>query len=261
VMRTYNSNSTRIALFGRGWSTAYDETISIYDNDILRLNQADGRAIYFTRPPGSSGAFTDLIGDLHAQVTQGGNGYALTLKDGSIHQFSSAGQLLLLSDRNGNTTSLNYGGNGFLSSVADQFGRTLTINTNANGQASSISDSLGTVAIYTYGGSNELLSVTYADNSAFNFSYDGSFHLTSMTDALGNIVESHTYDGQGRAISSERQGGVEHYSLSFISDTETDVTDGLGRVTKYTFDKSKGRNVVTRIEGLCGCGGGNNSQV
>jgi RHS repeat-associated protein len=260
VARTYNSNSQRLGLFGRGWSSAYDESIVAYDGNLLRFNQGDGRAVYFGRPVGSSGVFTPLVGDFHAQLTQGGNGFTLTLKGGSSRQFNSAGKLLSLTDRNGNTTSLSYGGNGFLSSVTDPFARVLTITTNGNGQVSSISDTLGTVASYTYGGSNELLSVTYADNSAFNFSYDGTLRLTTVTDALGNIVESHSYDGQGRALTSEKQGGVEHYSLSYISDTETDVTDGLSRVTKYTFDKSSGRNVVIRVEGLCSCGGGS-SQV
>ena len=98
------------------------------------------------------------------------------------------------------------------------------------------------------------------DNSAFNFGYDGSLRVTSVTDALGNVVEAHTYDSQGRALTSEKQGGVEHYSLSYVSDTETDVTDALSHVTKYTFDTSNGRNVVTRVEGLCSCGG-SGSQV
>src|SRR6202007_2356409 len=105
---------------------------------------------------------------------------------------------------------------------------------------------MGTVATYTYGNSDELLSVAYADNSAFNFAYDQNFRLITVRDALGNIIEAHTYDTEGRAVTSERQGGVEHYSLSYVSDNETHVTDALGHVTKYTFDKSKGRNVVTK---------------
>src|SRR6185503_20096802 len=111
------------------------------------------------------------------------------------------------------------------------------------------------------GASNQLLSVTYADNSAFLFAYDTNLRLTTVIDALGNIVESHSYDSAGRAITSEKHGGIERYSLNHVSDTETDVTDALGHMTRYTLDKSKGRNVVTRIEGVCGCGGGNNSQV
>ncbi len=260
VTRTYNSDSQRIGVFGRGWSTAYDESIVAYDGNLVRFNQGDGRAIYFGRPTGSSGVFMPLEGDFHAQLAQGGNGFTLAIKDGSVEQFNSSGKLLSLTDRNGNATALTYGIDGFLSSVTDPFGRVLTINTNGNAQITSISDSMGTVATYIYGGSSELLSVTYADNSAFQFGYDGNFRLTSATDALGNIVESHSYDGQGRALTSEKQGGVEHYSLTHVSSTETDVTDALGRVTKYTFDTSKGRNLVTRVEGLCSCGGGG-SQV
>jgi RHS repeat-associated protein len=261
VTRTYNSNSQRIGLFGRGWSTMLDESILSYDASMLRFNHGGGRAVHFGRASGSTGAFSDLVGDLHEQVISGGGGFTLSMKDGSAEQFDSAGKLLSMTDRNGNTTTLTYGATGFLSSVTDPFGRVLTVNTNTNGQVTSISDSLGTIATYTYGVGSELLSVTYADNSAFNFSYDGGLRLTSVTDAMGNVVESHTYDGQGRAITSEKHGGVEHYSLSFVSATETDVTDGLGRVTKYFFDSSKGRNVATRVEGLCSCGGGAASQV
>jgi YD repeat-containing protein len=100
-----------------------------------------------------------------------------------------------------------------------------------------------------------LLTATYADNSRFQFVYDGNYRLTSVADALGNILESHTYDAQGRALTSERQGGIERYTLNYVSATQTDVTDALARVTKYTIDKSKLRNLVTRVEGVCGCGG------
>jgi RHS repeat-associated protein len=261
LSRTYNSNSQAVGLFGRGWSTQYDEAIASYDASLLSFTQGDGRAIYFSRPVTSSGAFSDLIGDYHARVTQDSGGGVLTLNGGDTKRFNSAGKLVSLADRNGNTTKLVYDGNGVLTSVTDPFGRVLTINTNAYGQATSISDSIGVIATYAYGSSNELLSVTYADNSSFNFTYDGSLRLTTVTDALGNILEAHSYDAQGRAITSERQGGIDHFSLDYVSDTETDVTDGLGHVTKYTFDKSKGRHVVTRVEGLCSCGGGGGSQV
>ena len=47
--------------------------------------------------------------------------------------------------------------------------------------------------------------------------YEGSFRLTAVTDALGNIVEAHTYDGQGRALTSEKHGGVERYTLTYVT--------------------------------------------
>ena len=208
------------------------------------------------RAVGSSDALTPLEKDFRGSLVQnGGSGFTLTMKDGSIHQFNSAGKLISLLDRNNNTASLTYGGNGFLSSVTDPFGRVLTLTTNGNGQVLSISDTIGTIASYTYGSSNQLLSVTYPDNSAFQFTYTTSFRLTSVIDALGNVLESHTYDSQGRALTSERQGGLERYTLAYATASRTDVTDALGHVTKYTIDRTKGRNVVTRVEGLCSCGG------
>jgi RHS repeat-associated protein len=255
VRRTYNSNSQRIGLFGRGWSTAYDESIISYDSSLVRFNQADGRAIYFGRAVGSSGAFAPLQGDFHAVLTQDANGFTLSLKDGSVRQFNTSGKLISITDRSGNQTTPAYDGGGKLTSVTDPFGRVLSFTTNTNGQVLSISDTMGTVATYTYGSANQLLSATYAENSGFQFVYNGNYRLTSVTDALGNVLESHTYDAQGRALTSERQGGVERYTLNYVSTTQTDVTDALGRVTKYTVDKSKGRNVVTRVEGVCGCGG------
>jgi RHS repeat-associated protein len=257
VVRTYNSSSMHFGLFGRGWSSAFDESVKWYSSQQLRLYLADGRAIDFTL---QSGVYLPSQGDFRGQVTQNGDGsFTLTLKDGGVHQFSKPGKLLWIKDTNNNQTTLSYDTNGKLSTVTDPFGRILTLSTNANGRVTSIADTLGTVATYSYGAGNELLSVTYADNSAFQFTYDANFLLTAVTDALGNKVEAHNYDSSGRALTSEKQGGVEHYSLTYVSNTETDVTDGLGRVSKYTLDKSKSRNLVTRVDGLCGCGG--NSQI
>jgi RHS repeat-associated protein len=261
IGRAYNSQFQTIGLFGQGWSSLFDQHLQVSSPTLVRFNASDGRATYFTRPNAGS-PFAAVQHDFHGQLTQNANGsFILTMLDGSSSQFNSSGKLTALADRIGNQTNLTYDANGHLASITDAFGRVLTVATDTNGQALSISDTLGTIATYTYGAGHELLSVTYADNSSFNFSYDGAFRLLNVTDALSNILESHTYDAQGRAITSEKQGGVNHYSLSFVSATETDVTDGLGQVTKYFFDQSLGRSVVTRIEGLCNCGGGNNSQV
>ncbi|HUS12636.1 MAG TPA: Ig-like domain-containing protein, partial [Pyrinomonadaceae bacterium] len=262
ILRTYNSNSQRPGLFGRGWSSEYDESIQTYGNNLTRFNQSDGRAIYLGRAVGSSGVMEPLEEDFHGYLLQNAsNGFTVTMTNGSVRQFNAAGKLVSLADRVGNQTALAYDGGGKLASVTDPFGRVLSFITNANGQVLSIGDTLGTIATYTYGGSNQLLSVTYADNSAFQFGYDGNLRLTSVTDALGNVVESHTYDSEGRAITSAKHGGVELYTLSFVSATETDVTDALGRVSKYTFNNSNGRSLVTRVEGLCACGGSAGSQV
>ena len=247
ITRTYNSISQNIGLFGRGWTTVFDERVVTNANNQLELTLSDGRLVTFATP------------DFFGQIIKHGNGtYTVIFKDGRVHQFDVGGKLLSMTDLNGNQTVLAYDVNGRLSTVTDPFGRVLNITTNANGQVLTIADSLGTIATYTYGSNNRLSSVTYADNSAFQFSYvsiPGGFGLASITDALGNIIEQHEYDGQGRATSSQKHGGVERYTLNYVSATETHVTDALNRVTKFFFHRVKARYVVHRVEGLCSCGG------
>jgi RHS repeat-associated protein len=262
LLRTYNSKSTWTGLFGKGWSTAYDEALQVFDSDFVRLNEPTGRATYFERVTGTS-VFTPIEGDFHGQLTQTAGGYTLSMKDGSNHQFNSTGRLLSSTDRNGNQTTLTYNVSGKLSSVIDPFGRLLSFVFNGD-RVSQIMDTTGVLADYTYsnvsGSNQKLLTVTYADTSGYTFAYDASHRLTTVSDKLNNVLEAHVYDGQGRATSSEKHGGVEHYTLNYVSATETDVTDALGHVTKYFFNATKARNFVTSVEGVCACGGGG-SQV
>lgn len=254
VSRTYNSNSLRTGLFGKGWSSAYDESLQVLSSSSLRFYMPDGRATNFT----GNGVFTPYESDFHGQITRNGDGsFTLSLKDGRLHLFSASGKLLSLTDRNGNQTLLTYDIGGKLVSVTDPFGRILNVSSNANGRIISISDTLGAIATYNYGSSSELLSVTYADGSAFQFAYttaNSRLVLASVNDALGNVLESHTYDAQARALTSEKQGGVERVTLNYVSSTETQVTDALNHLTKYFFDKTARRNLVTRVEGSCSCG-------
>ncbi|HYR76513.1 MAG TPA: RHS repeat-associated core domain-containing protein [Pyrinomonadaceae bacterium] len=247
ISRTYNSTSQSIGLFGRGWTVAYDERVTLDANGRLQLMLPDGRLVTFATP------------NFFGQIVRNGDGsYTAVFKDGRVHQFNASGKLISLADRNANQTLLTYDMNGRLSSVTDSFGRVLTVTSSSSGLVLSISDSLGAIASYTYGGSNELLTVTYPDNSGYRFTYTGvpsGLALATVSDALGNAIEQHDYDSQGRATTSQAQSGVEHYTLNYINSTETDVTDALGRVTKYFYHNVKGRKAVTGVEGLCSCGG------
>ena len=259
-IRSYNSRSARFGLFGRAWSSGYDESLRInFDDLTLRLFVPDGRATDFVGD--GTGLFSPVQPDFFGTINQNADGtYRLTFKDGRVHLFDQSGTLLSLADRNNNQTSLTYDGSGRLASITDPSGRVVSVATNAFGLVLSLSDSLGTIATYTYDSSSRLSSVTYPDNSAYRFSYDSNGRLTSVTDISGTELEAHLYDSQGRATLSTRADGIERYSLSYVSDSETDVTDALGRVTKYFFATGPGRNVVTQVEGQCSCGSGSQSQ-
>ena len=246
ISRSYNSISQVVGLFGRGWTTLYDEKVT-NANGLLQLTLSDGRLVSAT------------TANFFGQISQNADGtYAVIFKTGEVHRFNNSGRLTALIDRNGNQTTLVYDTAGRLLNLTDPSGRVLNVTTNGSGVVSSISDSMGMVATYSYGGNQQLLTVTYADSSGYQFAYapvPAGLALSSVTDVLGNVIEHHDYDAQGRAITSQAHGGVERYALNFVSPIETDVTDALGRVTKFFYHNIKGTRVVTEVQGLCSCGG------
>jgi RHS repeat-associated protein len=266
VTRTYNSygQEKRTGLFGYGWSTEFDESINAYGTSALRLNLPTGRAVFFTRGTTSVPFTPYQAPDFDAQLVKNADGtYTLTYKDGRVHQFNANGKLTSFTDRNNNQIVLTYNAAGRLTTVTDAFGRVLNLTPNDNGQITSISDQLGTIATYTYGFWGRLETVTYPDGSKYRFTdtvVGNAFYITTVWDAYDQVLEYHEYDSQGRATLSRRQAQVERYTLNYVSPTETHVTDALGNVSKYFFDKSKGRNLITRVEGDCGCAGSTQSE-
>ncbi|MCA1817983.1 MAG: DUF6531 domain-containing protein, partial [Acidobacteria bacterium] len=259
ISRSYNSDrASRAGLFGRGWTTALDESIDTLSPSLLRLNLPDGRTVLFDD---AGGVFLPReSSNLHARVTRDPSGAStLTTLGESVQRFDPSGRLTSTADRYGNLTVLTYDADGGLASVTDPFGRRLSAESDGARRVVALSDSLGMVATYSYGANGELLAVNYPDGSGFRFAYTpspaGAPLLTGVTDALGENVEAHAYDSRGRAVSSERDGGVERTTLDYVSDTETDATDERGHTTKFFFDRTRGRNVVTRVEGACACGG------
>jgi RHS repeat-associated protein len=261
ISRGYNSQMQKAGLFGFGWWSFLDESITTFGNLLLRLNLEDGRAVYLSRIDTISPYLPTGARGFRGQVVKNvDNSFTLTLQDGGVHQFSANGRLVSLTDRNNNTTSLTLNGSGNPTAITDPGGRVITLSYDGYGLIGSISDSAGTIATYTHGFWGRLTNVTYADGSLYNFTdtFSGNnIYLATVTDALNNVIESHTYDSQGRAITSEIAGnGTERYTLSYVSSTETDVTDALNRVTKYFFNSNIGTGLVTSVEGSCGCGGG-----
>ena len=274
VNRFYNSIIQTSGIFGHGWSTKYDESLQIYGGNLARLNMPDGRAVYFVRETPTS-PFMPHTAGAYSFIEQNANGsFTLIFKDGTKHQFSSGGRLLSTTDRNGNQTTLNYDANNNLTGITDASGRTLTINM-SGGLVQSISDSLGIVAAYAYyTNTSNLQTVTYQDGSQYKFEYDtttvaGKTFLKTVKDANDKILETHEYDSQGRATTSEKEGGVEKYIFDYsnwglsypnypytLVKHKKNASDPNYIETKYFFDKSKSTNFVWKTEGNCNCGSG-----
>ena len=228
LARTWNSQlgaagpPNVAGLFGNGWRSTYEETLvgPDYSNNTLLYWRGDGSAWTF--------AYNSTLGTYSLAsppnkrahlVTNPTGGFTLTFPDGTQKIFNSQDLLASITDRNNNQTTLAYDSSNRLTSVTSPGGSTLTFtygDSNNPNQATSVQDAVGSVATYTYGNNSQLMSVTYPDGSALNFSYDPQTSMIlSVTDSHGKLLEAHTYDAQGRGLTSTRAYGADSVSLTY----------------------------------------------
>jgi RHS repeat-associated protein len=240
-------------MFGDGWTSTYEERLSQSSSGLKYWSEA-GTAWTFSFNS-STGTYTlstpsDARGTLTFDSTL--NQYTVTLKNGARRIFDSNGLLLKLLDRNVNTTNLIYDSSGRLSTVTDAAGRTLSFvyadPSNLN-QVTAISDAAGTIATYTYAPNGVLSSVIYADGSGFNFTSDASNLITNVADPGGKTIESHSYDGMRRGLSSAEANNVRSVTISYMGAGASQLTDSFGNVTSIGSQAINRKHYVSSTSG------------
>jgi|GEM_PF-3954002 len=255
--RTYNSRAETSGILGTGWTHTYGATLTppVSPDPYLKVVDSTGRARYFTEE--STGLYKGAFND-HTKVLVLVNGnYAWYPLDGTIFIFSPAGLLLHIQDIAGNRLSLAYDAQDRPATVSDaSTGRALTFNYNGSGLLATITGPLpnttstGTVATFTYDASSNLTSVLYADNSGFTYEYADAndvHNLTLTKNKADHTLCEWTYDAQDRCAwhRSRRAKGL--FSVSYVSDTQADVTDPYNWVRSYTIATVAGRKRVTAV--------------
>lgn len=199
LTRTYNAlNPTTTGLFGYGWSSTYDQHLTVNSDGSITATLADGSQ--FVATPDGSGGFT-VPSWVNGTLAVNGDGtYTFTQRSTLKLTFTTSGQLISLRDLNGYQTNLAYDPAHHLTSVTDPAGRVLAVHVGANGSVSSVTDPLGRTTSYGYDASGNLTSVTDPLGRSWAYTYDSSNRMTSTTDPRGGIIHN-TFDTQGRVTS------------------------------------------------------------
>jgi len=233
--RTWNSimptGVQTAGMFAMNWTSTYEERIFVDGDGLVKYSSGIGdlwsfgvttafggtggnQTIYSAIAPHNSGA--SLLGD-STYLT-------VTLKSGEKRTFSRAnGQLLSISDRNGNITQLTYDASYRLVTVTDPASRHLYFNYAVEGYpnlVSSVTSDFGVSLSYVYSGLY-LVKVVRPDNSFVTFDYaalpgNANYLLTAVRDQDGKVLESHSYDYIGRGLSSQRANGVDALSVNYL---------------------------------------------
>ncbi|MDQ1743462.1 MAG: hypothetical protein QOE23_1801, partial [Pseudonocardiales bacterium] len=221
---------------GFGWSDSYGMTLTPDGTGTVTISQENGAQVSFQ--PNGSGGFNAAPRVLASLIANPDGTYTFTRKpDQQSFTFSSSGQLISESDRNGYLTSLQYSG-AQLTSVTDPAGRKLAF-AYAGTHIASVTDPLGRKTTYTYDAAGNLISTTDAAGQMWKYSYDASHLLLSMTDPRGGAT-TNAFDGANRVTAqTDPRGSVTRWS--YVGNPvspgggTTSVTDPNGNITTYDY--------------------------
>lgn len=167
----------------------------------------------------------------------------------NVEVYDPTGRLLSVTGRNGWAVTLTYSEYrtppsiapraGMLINVRNRFGRSLGFNYDAVGRITKIVRPDSVVVQYEYDPNGMLSSTTWPDGSKRTYHYEDSRFLSSLTgitDEAGVRFATYAYDAQGRAISSERAGGVGKAQLQYLNQGQTSVTSADGSSRSLAFE-------------------------
>ena len=223
LARTYHSRLHHTAtLLDSGWTLSYDVRCAQNSSGGLDVYDGTGRKDTFT--PGTNGVYT--CPEIFREGTLSNNTFTLTFADTGRWVFnpfdgtSTAGKLIQIITRNGDTMTLGYDTSGRLTQVVDDLGRTNTMSYNTGGQLASVTDFAGRTVTYQYysgakadnGGAGDLKSVTsppvngtpngndFPGGKTETYTYSKSFPLDrenhlllTVTDPKGQTASVFTY--------------------------------------------------------------------
>jgi YD repeat-containing protein len=211
------------------------------------VRRDDGRVIEF--PLGGSTIVSPQ--GIKLQLSASGSGFTIVDENDNVESYDVSGKLTSVASRSGVVQTMSYDGTGRLTGVTDSFGNSLTLGY-ANGRVSSATGSSSQVFQYAYDFMDRLATVTAPDTTTNTYLYgNASFEnaLTAVKDENGSTLSSWTYDSQGRATHTEENGGANAVTLVYNSDTNVTVTDSLGAVRTFSYERHGDLNLVSGISG------------
>ncbi len=236
--RSYNSADSYNGPLGIGWTHSFNIVLTVNPDSSVSIKEADGGVVAFS--PSTGGTYSPVtVGIFETLLKNADGSFSLTEKKQTSFNFSPAGRLISVTDRNNNTQTLTYDNLGRLTTVTDTALRAFTLTYNSSNLLAYITDPLGRTVQYEYDGLNHLTSVQDPMGSTTTYSYDPFNRLVSATDPRGNVYLQNTYDALGRVVA---QQNARHFTTAFAYDTPvagtTTVTDPLGNVTEQVNDSA-----------------------
>jgi RHS repeat-associated protein len=265
LSQAYDSDNPTQGLFGVGWT-------SLLDSSLTTHGSGSDQVVVITTESHMPYMFY-LVGSQYTQLWPKGRNASATLSGNSsagwafreagsqtVRSFSGAGRLLKITSlRERRDLTISYDGNSLPTRIDDSWGNVaLLITTDStNRLITQIAVDGRPDILWTYQySSNLLMAVLAPDGQPWRrYTYD-SGHLSTINDPLGNLIESHSYDANGRGITSvQAADDVQNVAFNLAGrvagETLTQVSYASGRTVSYYVRGTSG--VVHTVEVRGGC--------
>lgn len=217
----------------------------------MNLILPDSGRIHYVRISSGTG-WTDAVFEhtetptvfYKSRVAWNGNGWNLTLKDGTVFVFGSNMPLQAIRDRNGNQITITWsnGSSGNITRVTSPNNRWIQFSYDSSNRITQATDNIGRTVGYTYDAGGRLWKVTDANGGVTEYTYDSSHQMLTIKDPRGIVYLTNQYDIGGR-ITKQTLADGNTYEFAYTLDgagkiTQTDVTDQRGTINRITFNSA-----------------------
>jgi RHS repeat-associated protein len=266
VTRTYRSRDLEVRPFGPGTTYPYAMFLwSAHQYTEADLVLPDGAKIHYVRTSGGV-SFADAVFQhvetdttsatptafYKSTIVWNGDGWNLTLLDGTVYVFGENAPLQAIRDKFGNTITIAHaaGQTGNVTQVTSPHGRWIafTYGEDANCATciSHITDNIGRTVHYAYDTSGNLWKVTDPLGHVTEYTYDSNHNMLTVKNRNGVVYVTNEYTTAADAptpigwvkIQTHADTGVYHFAYTVANgkSTQTDVTDPRGFVRRVTFN-------------------------
>jgi RHS repeat-associated protein len=252
LQRTYRPDDLVTRSFGKGATQAYDLRLwSAHNYTELDLILPDSGRVHYVRTSPGTG-FVDAVFEhtvtptrfFKSTVAWNGNGWNLTLKDGTVYVFGDVAPLQAIRDHFGNTVTVTHanGQSGNVTRVTSPNGRWIAFTYDTSNRVTQAIDNIGRTVAYTYDTNGNLSTVTDPENNVTTYTYGATtpYRLLTIRDGRNIVYLTNTYTN-GRVTQQTLADPNATYTFAYTTDgngnvTQTDITDPRGHVERLTFN-------------------------
>jgi len=157
--------------------------------------------------------------------------FRLTTRQGQVLILDTTSGLVSMTDRNGNSLTVDAGG------VHASNGASLSFTRDSQGRISRVTGPSGQVLSYAYSAAGNLASSTDPNGNATTYAYDASGSLSSITGATGSLLQTLEYDAAGRLVAATDANGNRSPITNDVPGQKQTFTDPMALATRVdTFD-------------------------